>query len=144
MWVAHRHRARAAARRESAALDGGLEYLFGFCFRNDAGEVVYEAVWGRDRDGERVAFEQFVVKLLDFLCEGGSRSDETHVAHQHVDELRQFVEFEKLFDVNVTAVRTMQMRRNEVTRGKTRGTTARWKKAIVTLRDGQTLPVFEG
>jgi ribosomal protein L23 len=38
----------------------------------------------------------------------------------------------------------MQMRRNEVTRGKTRGTTARWKKAIVTLRDGQTLPVFEG
>ena len=49
-----------------------------------------------------------------------------------------------LFDVNVTDVRTMQMRRNEVTRGRTRGTTARWKKAIVTLRDGQTLPVFEG
>ena len=38
----------------------GLEYLFGYCFRDDAGEVVYEAVWGRDRDGERVAFEQFV------------------------------------------------------------------------------------
>jgi large subunit ribosomal protein L23 len=51
---------------------------------------------------------------------------------------------EKLFDVKVTDVRTMQMRRNEVTRGRTRGTTARWKKAVVTLRDGQTLPVFEG
>jgi len=51
---------------------------------------------------------------------------------------------ERLFDVKVTGVRTMQMRRNEVTRGKTRGTTARWKKAVVTLRDGQTLPVFEG
>ena len=51
---------------------------------------------------------------------------------------------ECLFDVKVTAIRTMQMRRIEVTRGKTRGTTARWKKAIVTLRDGQTLPVFEG
>ena len=38
----------------------GLEYLFGYCFRDDAGEVVYEAVWGRDRDGERVAFERFV------------------------------------------------------------------------------------
>ena len=25
-----------------------------------AGEVVYEAVWGRDRDAERVAFERFV------------------------------------------------------------------------------------
>jgi len=51
---------------------------------------------------------------------------------------------ERLFDVKVTAIRTMQMRRIEVTRGKTRGTTARWKKAIVRLRDGQTLPVFEG
>lgn len=51
---------------------------------------------------------------------------------------------ERLFDVKVTGVRTMQMRRNEVTRGRTRGTTARWKKAVVTLRDGQTLPVFEG
>jgi large subunit ribosomal protein L23 len=51
---------------------------------------------------------------------------------------------ERLFDVKVTGVRTMQMRRNEVTRGKTRGVTPRWKKAVVTLGDGQTLPVFEG
>jgi large subunit ribosomal protein L23 len=51
---------------------------------------------------------------------------------------------ERLFDVKVANVRTMQMRRNEVTRGRTRGTTARWKKAIVTLGEGQTLPVFEG
>ena len=51
---------------------------------------------------------------------------------------------EALFDVKVTDVRTMQMRRNEVARGRTRGTTARWKKAVVTLGDGQTLPVFEG
>lgn len=49
-----------------------------------------------------------------------------------------------LFDVKVTDVRTMQMRRHAVTRGRTRGTTARWKKAIVTLGEGQTLPVFEG
>ena len=49
-----------------------------------------------------------------------------------------------LFDVTVTDVRTMQMRRHEVTRGRTRGTTARWKKAIVVLKDGETLPVFEG
>ena len=32
----------------------GLEYLFGYCYRDEDGEVVYEAVWGRDRDGERV------------------------------------------------------------------------------------------
>lgn len=51
---------------------------------------------------------------------------------------------EQLFGVTVTSVRTMQMRRHEVTRGRTRGTTARWKKAIVTLKDGESLPVFEG
>ena len=50
----------------------------------------------------------------------------------------------ELFGVTVTDVRTMQMRRHEVTRGRTRGATARWKKAIVILKDGETLPVFEG
>jgi large subunit ribosomal protein L23 len=51
---------------------------------------------------------------------------------------------EQLFaDVEVASVRTMQMRRHAVTRGRTRGTTARWKKAIVVLKKG-TLPVYEG
>ena len=49
-----------------------------------------------------------------------------------------------LFGVTVTGVRTMQMRRHQVTRGRTRGTTARWKKAIVTLKDGDSIAVFEG
>jgi large subunit ribosomal protein L23 len=51
---------------------------------------------------------------------------------------------QKMFGVTVTDVRTMQMRRNAVTRGRTRGTTARWKKAIVTLKDGDSIAVFEG
>ena len=51
---------------------------------------------------------------------------------------------EKLFGVTVTAVPTMQMRRHEVTRGRTRGTTPRWKKAIVTLKEGDSIAVFEG
>jgi large subunit ribosomal protein L23 len=46
-------------------------------------------------------------------------------------------------DVTVTGVRTMQMRREAVMRGRTRGTKPRWKKAIVTLQEGQTLPVYE-
>lgn len=58
--------------------------------------------------------------------------------HQIRDAVQQ------LFGVTVTSVRTMQMRRHEVTRGRTRGATARWKKAIVTLKDGESLPVFEG
>lgn len=51
---------------------------------------------------------------------------------------------QQLFGVTATAVRTMQMRRHEVTRGRTRGTTARWKKAIVTLKEGDSIAVFEG
>jgi len=50
----------------------------------------------------------------------------------------------KLFGVTATAVRTMQMRRHSVTRGRTRGVTPRWKKAIVTLKDGDSIAVFEG
>jgi len=55
----------------------GLEYLFGFCFRDDAGEVVYEAVWGRDRDGERIAFERFV----DWVVARRVRYPGLHVYH---------------------------------------------------------------
>ncbi len=58
--------------------------------------------------------------------------------HQIREALKQ------LFGVTAVSVRTMQMRRNAVVRGKTRGVTARWKKAIVVLKDGETLPVFEG
>ncbi len=58
--------------------------------------------------------------------------------HQIRDALQQ------MFGVTVTDVRTMQMRRHAVTRGRTRGTTARWKKAIVTLKDGDSIAVFEG
>ncbi|MDH5316305.1 MAG: 50S ribosomal protein L23 [Gemmatimonadota bacterium] len=50
----------------------------------------------------------------------------------------------QLFGVTATSVRTMQVRRNAVVRGRTKGVTARWKKAIVTLTEGETLPVFEG
>jgi len=51
---------------------------------------------------------------------------------------------QRLFGVTVTSVRTMQMRRHEVVRGRTRGRTAAWKKAIVTLKDGDSIAVFEG
>jgi large subunit ribosomal protein L23 len=51
---------------------------------------------------------------------------------------------EKLFGVTVTSVRTIQMRRHEVVRGRTRGKTGVWKKALVRLKDGDSIAVFEG
>ncbi len=61
-------------------------------------------------------------------------------ANKH--QIRNALELQ--FGVHVTAVRTMQMRRREVSRGRIRGNTPRWKKAIVTLKEGESLPIFEG
>ena len=58
--------------------------------------------------------------------------------HQLCDALEQQL------GVHVTRVRTMQMRRREVMRGRIRGKTAAWKKAVVTLKEGESLPIFEG
>ena len=50
---------------------------------------------------------------------------------------------ESIFKVNVTDVRTMNYPGKLKRQGKTQGMTPEWKKAIVTLRSGQTLPLFE-
>jgi large subunit ribosomal protein L23 len=58
--------------------------------------------------------------------------------HQIREALKQ------LFGVTATSVRTMQIRRDRVVRGRAKGVTARWKKAIVTLKEGDSIAVFEG
>jgi large subunit ribosomal protein L23 len=61
-------------------------------------------------------------------------------------EIRDAIEH--LFGVTVASVRTMQMRAKERRAGGlgrgTSGRRARWKKAIVTLREGDAIPIFEG
>jgi predicted RecB family nuclease len=55
----------------------GLEYLFGYCYRGEGGDILYEPVWGLDRDGEKAAFERFV----DWLEERRRRYPDLHVYH---------------------------------------------------------------
>ena len=55
----------------------GLEYLFGWCWRDDAGELRYEVVWGLGRDEEKRAFERFV----DWLEERRRVHTDLHVYH---------------------------------------------------------------
>ena len=50
---------------------------------------------------------------------------------------------ETAFKVDVTDVRTMNMPGKMKRQGKTSGMTPEWKKAIVTLKPGQRLPIFE-
>ena len=56
-------------------------------------------------------------------------------------QIREAVE--KVFGVKVKAVNTMNMPRKERRRGRIVGTVPGWKKAIVTLHEGETIDIFE-
>jgi large subunit ribosomal protein L23 len=73
-----------------------------------------------------------------------ARKEYAFVVHPGANKYQIRQALQELFSVTVTGVRTMQMRRNEVTRGRIRGTKAAWKKAIVTLKEGDSIAVFEG
>jgi large subunit ribosomal protein L23 len=51
---------------------------------------------------------------------------------------------EELFDVHVQNVRTMRMQGKKKRLGKNLGRRPSWKKAIVTLAEGDTVDFFEG
>lgn len=57
-------------------------------------------------------------------------------------QIRQAVE--ALFDVGVLEVRTSSVKSKPKRRGHTAGRTREWKKAIVQVREGDTIPVFQG
>lgn len=58
-------------------------------------------------------------------------------------EIRRAVE--QFFNVKVTDVATMNVRGKKRRLGRfSEGHTAHWKKAIVTVKQGQKIPIFEG
>ena len=58
----------------------------------------------------------------------------------HKTQIRQAVE--ELFDVKVVEVRTASVKSKPKRRGLTSGRTRSWKKAIVQVRAGDTIPIF--
>ncbi len=60
----------------------------------------------------------------------------------HKTEIRQAIE--GLFNVNVREVRTAWVNSKPKRRGQTSGRTRRWKKAVVQVGAGQTIPIFRG
>ena len=60
----------------------------------------------------------------------------------HKTQIRQAIE--QLFDVNVVEVRTMSVKSKPKRRGYTSGKTRAWKKAIVQVAPGQSIPIFQG
>ena len=60
----------------------------------------------------------------------------------HKTQVRQAVE--ALFDVHVQEVRTISVKSKPKRRGISRGRTRSWKKAIVQVRAGESIPIFAG
>jgi large subunit ribosomal protein L23 len=60
----------------------------------------------------------------------------------HKTQVRQAVE--ELFDVKVEGVNILKVRPKPKRRGVSRGTKPGWKKAIVQLRAGDRIEIFEG
>ncbi len=60
----------------------------------------------------------------------------------HKTQIRQAIE--QLFDVKVTGVHTSTVKSKPKRRGQTAGRTRQWKKAVVQVREGDTIPIFRG
>jgi len=60
----------------------------------------------------------------------------------HKTQIRQAVE--ELFDVKVADVKILKVPAKPKRRGMIRGKRAGWKKAIVQLKEGHTIEIFEG
>jgi len=60
----------------------------------------------------------------------------------HKTQIRQAVE--ELFDVKVARVNVIKVQAKPKRRGAIKGTRQGWKKAVVQLRAGDTIEIFEG
>jgi large subunit ribosomal protein L23 len=72
------------------------------------------------------------------------RQEYTFEVHPDASKPQIRSAIEQLFGVKVTGVWTSNQRGKEKRMGKTVGKRPNWKKAIVTLREGDTIEIFEG
>jgi large subunit ribosomal protein L23 len=83
-----------------------------------------------------------VVSEKSYVLAGADKYTFRVHASAHKTQIRQAVE--ELFGVHVTDVRTMSVKSKPKRRGYTSGRTRQWKKAIVQIRAGETIPIFQG
>ena len=72
------------------------------------------------------------------------RSEYTFEVHPEATKHQIRHAIEELFGVKVTDVWTANMRGKEKRMGQSAGRRPNWKKAIVKLREGDTIEIFEG
>jgi large subunit ribosomal protein L23 len=92
-------------------------------------------------DATQVIIRPIVSEKTYVLATAGKYTFRVH-PDAHKTQIKQAVE--ELFDVTVIGVATMSVKGKPKRRGYTSGTRRSWKKAIVQLQEGQTIPIFQG
>ena len=92
-------------------------------------------------DPTQVIIRPVVSEKSFVLAEAGKYTFRVH-DKAHKTQIRQAIEL--LFDVKVVEVRTAAVKSKPKRRGHTSGRTRTWKKAIVQVREGDTIPIFRG
>jgi len=90
-------------------------------------------------EAHQVIIRPVVSEKTYVLAEAGKYTFRVH-EKAHKTEIRQAIE--ELFDVNVVDVRTASVKSKPKRRGYTSGRSRQWKKAIVQVKPGQTIPIF--
>jgi large subunit ribosomal protein L23 len=82
--------------------------------------------------------------LSEKSYEGATHGTYTFKVHpsSHKTQIRQAVE--ELFEVKVARVNVIKVQAKPKRRGQIKGTRPGWKKAVVQLRAGDTIEIFEG
>jgi large subunit ribosomal protein L23 len=92
-------------------------------------------------DASQIIIRPVVSEKSYVLAEAGKYTFRVH-DHAHKTQIRQAIE--QLFDVKVVEVRTASVKSKPKRRGHTAGRTRQWKKAIVQVREGDSIPIFRG
>jgi large subunit ribosomal protein L23 len=92
-------------------------------------------------DASQVIIRPVVSEKSFVQAEIGKYTFRVH-ADAHKTQIRQAIE--QLFDVKVRDVRTVSVKSKPKRRGLYAGRTRTWKKAIVQLQPGDTIPIFQG
>ena len=92
-------------------------------------------------DATQVLIRPVVSEKTYVLATAGKYTFRVH-PDAHKTQIKQAVE--ELFGVKVLDVATMSVKGKPKRRGYTSGTRRSWKKAIVQVREGESIPIFQG
>ncbi len=92
-------------------------------------------------DATQVLIRPVVSEKTYVLATAGKYTFRVH-PDAHKTQIKQAVE--ELVGVGVVSVRTVSVPSKPKRRGYTSGTRRSWKKAIVQVREGDSIPIFQG